>query len=177
MKLTLSNSLIIISIVFTLVSFQNNEILIYWMNNYFLFQNDYINFLFQLCFYSFIHWSIMHLVFNSLFLYIFWNKVEEFIWKKLFINFFVLATIFNAIFLLMFSHGNTIWISWFGMALLSFYTLKLHQIGDSEYKWWITAIIINILIWFTWNISLVWHLFWAIFWGIYFMFLKLIKRS
>lgn len=168
MKLTLSNSLIIISIIFTLISFQNDEILIYWMNKIFLLNQDYIQFFIQFCFYNFLHWSIIHLLFNSLFIYFFWNKVEEIIWKKSFIIFFVSTTIFNAIFLLLFSNWNTIWISWFCMALLSFYTLKLKEIWDNEYKWWITAIIINILIWFTWNISLIWHLFWAIFWWIYF---------
>lgn len=176
MKLTLSNSFIIISTIFTLISFKNQEILVYWMNKFFLLNENYIQILIQFCFYSFIHWNIIHLLFNSLFLYIFWNKVEEIIWKKLFITFFILTTIFNGIFLLLLSSWNTIWISWFGMALLSFYTLKLYQIGNDEYKWWITAIIINILIWFSSSISLIWHLFWAIFWWIYFLALKLTKR-
>ncbi len=177
MKWSISNSLIIISIIFTFVSFQNNEILNFWMNHSFFSQNEYIKFFIQICFYSFIHWNIMHLVFNSLFLYIFWNKVEELIGNKLFVVFFILTTLFNALFIFMFSSGNTIWISWFGMALLSFYTLKLYEIRNDEYKWWITAIIINILIWFSPSISMVWHLFWVLFWSIFYILLRWIKKS
>lgn len=177
MKLTISNSLIIISIIFTLVSFQNNEILSFWMDNYFLGRNEYFKFIIQICFYSFIHGNIMHLVFNSLFLYIFWNQVEQMIWNKLYILFFIFTTLFNTIFILIFSSWTTIWISGFWMALLSFYTFNLYNKKDSEYKWWITAIIINILLWFSSTISLTWHLFWALFWGIYYLILKTIKKS
>lgn len=177
MKLTISNSLIIISIIFTLISFQNEEIMYLWMNSDFLIQQNYIKFLFQICFYSFIHGSIMHLVFNSLFLYIFWNQVEQSIGNKLYILFFILTTLFNTIFILIFSTWTTIWISGFGMALLSFYTYNLYNKNDSEYKWWITAIIINILLWFSSTISLTWHLFWALFWCLYYFILKTIKKS
>lgn len=174
-RFSITNLLIIISIIFTFISFQNQEILNFWLNDYFLSQNDYLRFFIQICFYSFLHWWIMHLVFNSLFIYIFWNQVEEIIWWKLFLIFFILTTLFNTIFILLFSSWNTIWISGFCMALLSFYTLKLYEVKNTEYKWWITAIIVNILIWFSGSISLVWHLFWAIFGGIYYLILKILK--
>lgn len=169
MKLTISNSLIIISLIFTLVSLQKPDLMIYWMNNIFLLEWKYINFVIQLCFYSFLHWGLLHLIFNSLFLYIFWNKIENEIWAKSFLIFFILTTLFNSFFILNFSNGNTVWISWFWMALLSFYTMSLYKIKNQDYKWWITAIIINIAMWFWTNISLIWHLFWAVFWYIYYI--------
>jgi len=175
MKLNITNSLIIISIIFTIISFQKEDILFFWMNNYFLNSWEYFELFLQFCFYSFIHGSIMHLAFNSLFLYIFWNQVEEILWSKKYLIFFVLNTIFVWISILIFSKANTVWISWFGMALISFYTFYLYRKKDSEYKWWITAIIINIIIWFSPTISLVWHLFWAIFGLIYFIIYKIWK--
>ena len=175
MKLNITLSLIIISLIFTLVSFQNQEIFIFWMNHYFLNNNEYLKVFIQFCFYSFIHGSIMHLAFNSLFLYIFWNQVEQIIWSKKYLIFFILNTIFVWINILLFSKANTVWISWFGMALLSFYTLLLYEKKDNEYKWWITAIVINILIWLGATISLVWHLFWAIFGFIFYIIHKLWK--
>lgn len=176
MKLTLSNSFIIISTIFTLVSFQNPEILNYGMSQYFLERNDYINFLIQIAFYSFLHGWWFHLIFNSLFLYIFWNQIEERIGKKMYMFFFVFTTIFNAIFILFFSQGVTIWISGFWMALISLYTLILYQEWNSEYKWWITAIIINTLIGLSATISFAGHLWGAIMWALFFGIMKIIKK-
>lgn len=177
MWLSLSNALIIISTIFTFVSFQNPDFTLFWMNSYFLQNGDFLRTFFQFCFYSFLHGSILHLLFNSLFIFIFWNKVEDYLGKKLFFIFFVFVTILNWVSILILSNANTIWISWFALALLSFYTLMLYQVKDPEYKWWVTAIIINILIWFWSQISLVWHLFWAIFWALFFFILKILKKS
>lgn len=165
-----------ISIIITFISFLNNDILLFWMNDYFLLSQDYFKIFLQFSFYSFLHWSIFHLLFNWIFLYYFWNQVEIILWFKKYLIFFVLTTIFNWISILLFADWNTIWISWFCMALLSFYTLKLFEIRNSEYKWWITAIIVNIFIWLTPWISLIWHLFWAIFGWLFYLWNKLINR-
>lgn len=160
---TISNALILISILCTILVNLDIRLYIFWMNNLFL--EDWLYHIFFLQFFtgSFIHWSIMHLLFNSIFIYFFWNIVEWIIWKKKFFLFFVFVTIFNWILLSLINiWENTIWISWFCMALISYYTLELKSRNDSDYKWWITAIIINIWIWFIPWISLFWHLFWAI---------------
>lgn len=167
-KISFSNLLIIISAIFTAISFIYPNILILWMNSYFLNAWNYPVFLVQIRTYSFLHGWILHLVSNSLFLYIFWNPVEAIIWRKKFITFFVSATIFNALALSVFSSGNTIGISWFALAVLTYYTLILKSRNNPEYKWWIVAIMINILIWFSSWISFVWHLAWAIFWVIFY---------
>lgn len=176
MKFSISNSLIVIAIIFTYVSFQNIEMRLYGVNNFFIDQWKYFDFFIQICFYSFIHGSLLHILFNSLFVYVFGNKIEDIVGKKVFFLFFVLTTIFNSIFLLILTTGNTIGMSWFGMALLSYYTLMLYQNNDNEYKWWITAIIINVLIWLSPGISLIWHLFWAIFWIIFYFIYKQYKK-
>lgn len=166
-KFTISNLLIFISIVITFISFKYIKILNFGMNTYFLSSWDYIHYILQYFLYSFIHWSYMHLFSNILFIYLFWNLVEIIIWKKKFIIFFIFITIFNWILLSIFSDWNTIWISWFALALLTYYTLELKYKKNPEYKWWITAIILNIWLWFIPQISLLWHLFWAIWWIIF----------
>ncbi len=171
-KISFSNLLIIISAIFTAFSFIYPNILILWMNSYFLNTWNYPVFLVQIWTYSFLHWGLLHLFSNSIFLYIFWNPVEAIIWRKKFITFFISTTIFNALALSVFSSGNTIGISWFALAVLTYYTLILKSMNNEEYKWWIVAIVINILIWFSSWISFVWHLAWAIFWLIFFYFRK-----
>lgn len=167
-KLSFSNLLIIISAIFTAISFIYPNILMLGMNSYFLNTWNYPVFLVQIRTYSFLHGWILHLISNSLFLYIFWNPVEIIIWRKKFIIFFISSTIFNAILLIIFSSWNTIGISWFALAVLTYYTLILKSRNNPEYKWWIVAIVINILIWFSSWISFVWHLAWAIFWLIFY---------
>lgn len=178
MKLTVSNWLIIISLIFTWYSYLNPEIIMYWMNSFFLERWDYLSFFYQIVVHNFIHWWFMHLAFNSIFLYIFWNQIEEYLSKKTYIIFFIWSVVFNTIFLLLLTtNTTTVWISWFAMALLSFYTLKLKEIWNPDYKWWITWIVLNILIGFSDKISLVWHLFWAIYWVIFFYILKFINKN
>ncbi len=128
--------------------------------------------IFQFILYSFLHWWIFHLLFNMMFLYYFWEIVQNILWTRKYFIFFVFSTIFNAIAILLFSNWNTVWISWFLLWLLSFFTIYLYHQKNDEYKWWITAIIINIVVWFTPGISLVWHLFWAISWILFFYFNK-----
>lgn len=171
-KLSFSNLLIIISAIFTAISFVYPNILILWMNSYFLNTWNYAVFLVQMRTYSFLHGWLLHLFSNSIFLYIFWNPVEMIIWKKKFILFFITATIFNAFALSIFSSWNTIGISWFALAVLTYYTLILKSRNNPEYKWWILAIVINILIWLDSWVSFVWHRAWAIFWIIFFYFRK-----
>ena len=177
--MTLSNTLILISIIFTIASVNNSEILIYWMNHYHLINWDYLNLWIQFLLYSFLHWSIFHIMFNSIFLYIFWNPVEESIWMKKYSILFVLNLIIIWVLLLIFTPiwTNTIWISWFALSILAFYTLMLKDIWNSDYKWWITAIIINIMIWFMPWISLLWHLVWALIWVWYFYILKKVFKE
>lgn len=167
-KFSISNLLIIISIIITFISFKFPNILEFWMSVYYFNYWDYVHYILQFIMYNFIHWDYMHLFSNILFIYLFWNLVENIITRKKFIIFFIFITIFNWILLSIFSSWITIWISWFALAIIVYYTLELKSLRNPEYKWWITAIIISIWIWFMPWISLLWHLFWAIWWAIFY---------
>lgn len=171
-KLTISNSLILISLIVTLLAFYNPNIYIFWINTNFLEEWIYHIYFIQFFSWVFLHWTIMHFLFNSVFIYFFWNIVENIIWKNKFLSFFIFISIFNWILLTFFTNDNTIWISWFCMALIAYYTLELKSKNNPDYKWWITAIIINIWIWLVPWISLLWHLFWAIWWIIFYIINK-----
>lgn len=163
-KNSFSNILIIISTIVTIFSVISPWILDYWMSSSFIQNKDYFWVLIQFILYGFLHWWLLHLLSNWLFIFIFWNQVENYIWSKKFWIFFFLNTIFVWIWLILFSHWNTIWISGFAMAILWYYFMILKRLNNPEYKSALFLLIINIAIWFSWDISLIWHLFWAIFW-------------
>lgn len=167
-----SNILILTSIIATGLAHFMPQLYIFGMNNAFLNDGLYHIYVIQFFTGSFLHWWFTHLLFNSMFVYIFWNIVEMIIWRKKFIMLFVFVTVFVWVLLSIFAGWNTVWISWFCMALISYYTLELKSKNNPEYKWWITAIIINIWIWFVPGISLLWHLFWAIAWVIFYLLNK-----
>lgn len=171
-KISFSNILIVISIIATLFASMNTALYIFGMNNSFLNQWIYHIYVIQFFTWSFLHWWMFHLFANSMFIYFFWNIVEMIIWRQKFIIFFVFVTIFNWVLLSIYTVWNTVWISWFCMALIAYYTLELKSKNNPEYRWWITAIVLNIWIWFIPGISLLWHLFWAIAWVIFYLLNK-----
>ena len=175
-KITISNILIWLSIIFTLITYIYPEFKIFGINNYFYDKWNYFIYFLQFFTWSFIHGGFLHLLMNSLFLYYFWNPLEQYIWRKKYLIFFITATIFLWLTITHTTNSNTIWISWFAMALLSYYTILLYDLKNPEFKWWITALILNIWIWLIPWISLTWHLFWAIYWIIFFLITKKMKK-
>lgn len=171
-KITVSNILIIISTITTILATFVPSLYMFGINNTFL--NEWLYHIYIIQFFTgtFLHWGFFHLFFNSFFIFYFWNIVEWLIWRNKFIIFFIFSTIFIWVFVTLLSDWNTVWISWFCMALLSYYTLELRSRNDMEYKWWITAIIVNVWIWFIPWVSLYWHLFWAIAWVIFYLITK-----
>lgn len=170
--MTVSNIFIIISAIVTALAAFVTWINDFWINNNFLWESMYHLFIMQFFLYQFIHAWILHFIFNAIFIYIFWNWLEDIIGKTKYIIFFVFNTFFVWIALLFLTKENTVWISWFCMAILTYFTLELYTKKNPEYKWWVTAIIVNIIIWFYPWISLIWHLFWAVSWVIFFLFNK-----
>lgn len=175
-KLSLSNILILISAAFTLLATLNVGFYKYGMNSIFLNNWEYHIYALQLFTSQFLHGWFLHFFMNGVFIFIFWNYAENILWEKKYSLFFIFSVIFIGIWLTLFSDWNTVGISGFAMAVMAFYTLHLKSIHNPDYKWWITALIINIGIWFSPWISLLWHLFWAISWAIYFFILQWIKR-
>lgn len=168
--MTISNILIIISAIITTLSLFMSWILVFWMNHINLVDWHFQFVFLQFILYQFLHWWLFHLMFNSIFIFIFWNWLEDLIWKTKYMTFFIFNTVFVWLWLLIFTRSNTIWISWFCMALLSYFTLELYSKKNPEYKWWITAIVINLAVWFMPGISLIWHLFWVISWVLFFLY-------
>ncbi len=170
---TLSNIFIALSVVTTVwleYIFWNTAYLQWWMNTYYLNVWDYGHYFLQFFSSQFLHWGFFHLLMNGFFLYYFWNIVEIILWRKKYFIFFLFITLFNWVLLSYFAWNvNTIWISWFAMAIISYYTLELYELKNPEYKWWITMIIVNIAIWLSPWISLEWHLFWAIWWALFYL--------
>jgi membrane associated rhomboid family serine protease len=175
-RFTLSNILILSSIIVFWLSTIFPWLYNLWMNSYYLEQSDITGLVLQCILYSFLHWSILHILMNSIFVYYFWNQAEDILGKKKYFIFFVLNTIFVGIGLLLFASGNTIGMSGFALAVLSYFTLHLRGIWNPEYQGWITAIIINLLIGLSPGISFFWHLFWALFGIIFYFFYRIIKK-
>lgn len=171
-KLSISNIFILISLLCTLLTTTYPKLMLFWMNNYFLNSWIFHIYIVQYFTYSFIHGWIFHLISNSLFIYIFWNLVELILWKRKFVIFFIFTTIFNWIMLTQLTTWNTVGISGFAMAILTYFTLNLKEKNNPEYKWWITALFLNIVIWFYPWISLVGHFFWVIAWIIFYLYNK-----
>lgn len=175
-NLSLSNTLVILSIVFTALSYIIPNFYQFGMNNYFLSQGIYHIYFIQFFTSNFIHGGVLHLLFNSAFVYYFWNQVEQILWYKRYLLFFVWNIFFIGIGLTLLSSGNTIGISGFALAILTYYTLHLRSIGNPEYTGGITAIVINIAIGLSPGISFLGHFLGMIFGGIYFYVIKVIKK-
>lgn len=175
-KLSISNILILISIVFTIMVTFDPSFYNFGMNNYYLSRWEYHIFFMQFFTSQFLHWWPLHLMMNSIFIYVFGNAVEWIIWEKKYIVFYVFSAIFIGLSISFLSSGNTVWMSGFAMAIIAYYTLQLKSINHPDYKWGITALTINVFIWFVPGISLIWHLFWAIAWWIYFWIIRLLKK-
>jgi len=69
---SISNILIAISFVITAIIISIPEYYSYWINSYFLERGLIHIFVFQLFIGVFMHWWILHLLANSLFIYLFW---------------------------------------------------------------------------------------------------------
>lgn len=169
----ISYVLIALSILVTLYVWQNKHLLQYGMNREFLARRDIDSFWKQIFLFQFIHGDVLHIVMNSYFLYSAGPIVEEILGSARFLVFFIASTFFSVATLYYFApRQNTIGISGFCMALLSYLWILLYTSGNpgSEQIGWL--LILNILIGFLPGISLVWHVAWAI-WGILFWFLTL----
>lgn len=173
---TFSNILIIISLIFTVLAYIIPWIYNLWINRIYILNNEYEYFMLQIILFQFIHWWMLHLLWNSIFIFIFWNQIEFIQGKKKYIIFFIFNTIFTATSLLLLTSSNTIWISWFAMAILWYYAMIMKEIRHPEYKNALFLLFINVIIWIWTNISLVWHLFWWISWILYFFIVKLTNK-
>lgn len=163
--------LIGVSVMVTLLAWQNKSLLQYGMNREFLPKNDFTSFWKQVALFQFIHGDILHIVMNSYFLYSAGPIVEDILWSGRYIVFFITSTLFSVALLYYFAPKyNTIGISGFCMSILSYLWILLYTSGSSGTGEIGQLLIINIVIGFFPGISLVGHLAGAI-WGILFWLL------
>lgn len=140
----------------------------YGLNMMYFSQWNYFQWFIQIFSSQFVHWDFFHLIFNSIFILLFWKIIESLIWWKNLTIFFISSSIFIWIWILIFSSGTTVWMSGFAMWLLAFYTSMLYSQKNPEYKGWLFALFIYVAIWLSPEISLIWHLLWSIFGFIYY---------
>ncbi|QFR39217.1 rhomboid family intramembrane serine protease [Candidatus Gracilibacteria bacterium 28_42_T64] len=157
--MSVSNILIGVSFICTLGASIFPVLYLFGFNDIFLTRGDYHIYIIQFFTSTFLHAGFFHFIANALFLYIFGNVVELLIGKKKYIGFFIFAIFFIGSGLTFINAGNTVGISGFCMALLSYYTLELKSQNNVDYKGGITAIILNIAIGLHPGISLFGHLF------------------
>ncbi|MCD5380664.1 rhomboid family intramembrane serine protease, partial [Candidatus Gracilibacteria bacterium] len=173
-RFTISNIFLFLSVVATLAAtvFSDFNIYFNWgVNSYFLEEGNYIHFILQFFTGTFLHGGILHLAMNSIFILYFGNIVEIMLGRKKYITFFLFTVIFIGIGLALFvPYQNTVGISGFALALLTYYTLELWGQKNPEYTGGITAIILNVGIGFYPGISLYGHLFGVIAGVIFYFF-------
>lgn len=170
---SISNILIVLSILATLIVYINPALIEFGMNRFFLDNGMYHIYGLQFFSSQFIHGWLFHLMLNSVFIFYFGNIVESIIGKSHFMVFFIALAVFIWLALTYLQpYVNTVWISGFAMALLSYYALEMRSRANfQESQWAITALVINILIGFTPGISLVGH-FAGMVWGVIFYYLN-----
>ena len=176
---TISNYLIGLSLIWTILFWANANIQEYWMNSFFYLRWDYIHLAIQYLMFEFLHWWFLHFASNSIFILIYWNILEEWLWKRMYLLFFLLNIPIVGSAILFFSNWNTIWISWFAMAILAFMFAHLRKRWSEDAKWAWFLLVLNLVIWINSWISFIWHLSWAIYWIFAYMildYLNLIKR-
>lgn len=162
-------SIIIAMCWFLISGFQNT----FGMNSGSLYQGDSIQFFVQIVLFQFLHGDILHLLMNSYFLYSAGPAVESRMSRDRFIWFFVATTVFLTICLLFFSPGtNTIGISGFCMAILSYLWIDLSTTRNPMANQILMWLVLNVGLWLFWNISFVGHFFGAVFGLVWWYFRK-----
>lgn len=160
--------LIIVSVIVTVIAWKNTALIRYGMNRDFLARHDFESFWKQVAMFQFLHGDVLHIVMNSYFLYSAGPIVEQLLWSGRYLVFFITSTLFSVSILYYFApRQNTIGISGFCMAILSYLWILLFTTGSSGANEIGTLLIINIAIGFLPGISLVGHIAGAIWWVLF----------
>ena len=169
-KFTVSHGLIFASLFFTILTFFHIKIYQFGMNSLFFDAGVYNIWGLQMFSSQFLHGWILHFVMNAVFIFYFWNIVEQIMGSRKYFFFFIFNTVFLWVLITFLSQGNTVWISGFVLAVITYYTLHLWSQNNPEYTWWVTAIVINVAIGLSPWISFLWHFGWMVFGWVYWLF-------
>ena len=169
----ISYILILISVIVSLIAWQNTSLFRYGFNKTYYSEENYTEFMKQVGLFQFIHGDILHLVMNSYFLYVAGPILEQALWASNFLIFFLSTTLVSAFALYFFApKSNTIGISGFCMALLSYLGIDLYTTWHPMASQILVMLVINIAIGLTGNISFVGHASGALFGVITWFFLR-----
>ena len=167
----ISYLLILISVIVSLIVWKNTSLFRYGFNKTYYSEGNYPEFIKQVGLFQFIHGDILHLVMNSYFLYTAGPILEKALWASNFLIFFLSTTIISVFGLYFFApKSNTIGISGFCMALLSYLWIVLYSAWDPWASQIWTLLLINIAFGFVPGISFIGHLTGAV-WGITFWYI------
>ena len=167
----ISYILILISVIVSLIVWKNTSLFRYGFNKTYYSEGNYPEFIKQVGLFQFIHGDILHLVMNSYFLYTAGPILEKALWASNFLMFFLSTTIISVFGLYFFApKSNTIGISGFCMALLSYLWIVLYSAWDPGASQIGTLLLINIAFGFVPGISFIGHLTGAV-WGITFWYI------
>lgn len=161
-----SHALILISVVISIAGFFFPDLKhLFGLHQISLGWDGWIIVLWQLVLYQFLHGDILHILMNSIFLYQAWPEIENRMSPTRFRVFFLLNTLFvaGALWFLAPSYSITIGISGFCMALLAYLWIDLHTTRHPMANQILVMLVINILLGFTGNISLIGHASGAVF--------------
>ena len=160
----ISHVLIVVSVVVAILGFIFRDLISYfWLHAIPVMRETIPYILWQVALYQFLHGDILHILFNSYFLYQVGPEVESRMTRREFILFFFGNTLFVAVALWFLSSGNTIGISGFCMALLSYLYMDLQKIRHPLASQILFMLVLNIALGFIGNISFVWHAAGALF--------------
>lgn len=163
---SLSHLLILIMIIVSLIGFMDSRIISVFGFHFSYLSIDTLPALIaSTVSFQFLHGNTLHLLMNSIFLYQAGPEVESRMSRKRFIQFFVSSTLFVAVALALFSDGNTIGMSGFCMALLSYLWIDLYTTHHPMANQILIMLVLNVLLWLSGGISFVGHFFGAV-WGL-----------
>lgn len=111
----------------------------------------------QFLLYQFLHGDILHIFLNAYFLYQAWPEVEVRMKRYKFLLFFLGNSLFVAVSLWFLSPGNTIGISGFCMALLSYLYMDMRSIRHPMTNQILMMLLLNVWLGLFGNISFVGH--------------------
>lgn len=146
-RLSVTNIFLLISFFFSLITLVYPELYIFWINDAYLMEHNYLYVALQFLFYGFIHNSLLWIVVNFLFVYYFWNEVETMLGDKKFLLFYVVWTIIIWLSLLLWGTGNTVWMNGISTGFIAYYTYELYKRGNPSYRSGLTALAVNIVLW------------------------------
>jgi membrane associated rhomboid family serine protease len=164
-KVTLSNFLIVLCIIFTVLKdFWVINAWIYWINPFLWELKMYKEVVISLFTSNFIHFWIIHIISNCFVLYLFWNWLEQNIWRAKYMILFMLSSILNWSFVYYFTEGSTLtgWISGFIMTIVAYYWYELYVRNDPRYLMFVQYSILWALVGILPFVSFFGHVWWTI---------------